>query len=181
MVFPVRVFKALGTQNLILTNSAGALNPTYKVGELVLVKDHINFTGHNPLRGQNEESLGPRFPDLTEAYNPDLCKKLKTAANRLKYKLKYGVYVGISGPSYETPAEIKMFRKWGGDLIGMSTVPEVIAAAHLGLPTAVISCVTNKLLPLSRKKLSHDQVLKSAKEIREKLYHLLECFLCEQK
>lgn len=181
VVYPIRVFKALGVETLLLTNSAGGLNPDYQCGDLVFIKDHINLSGGNPLRGPNEESLGPRFPDLSGAYSPVLRKALSSIAKYLKINVKNGVYVGISGPSYETPAEVRMFRKWGGDVIGMSTVPEVIAAAHLGLPTAVISCVTNKLLPIPKKPLSHEWVVKIARENQDKLYRILEKFLCEQK
>lgn len=177
VVYPIRLFKALGVETLILTNSAGGLNPQYKRGDLVLVSDHINLTGQNPLRGINEPSFGPRFPDISRAYSPDLRKTLQKTSKQLKMNMKNGVYVGISGPSYETPAEIKMFRKMGGDLIGMSTVPEVIAAAHMGLKTAVISCVTNKLLPISKTALSHEQVVKAAQESQDKLYRILEKFL----
>ncbi len=177
VVYPIRLFKTLGVETLILTNSAGGLNPQYKRGDLVLVSDHINLTGENPLRGVNEKSFGPRFPDLSSAYSSHLRKALQKLSKQLKINVKNGVYVGIAGPSYETPAEIKMFRKLGGDLIGMSTVPEVIAAAHLGLKTAVISCVTNKLLPLSKLALSHDQVVKAAQESQEKLYKILTTFL----
>lgn len=177
VVYPIRLFKALGVETLILTNSAGGLNPQYKRGDLVLVSDHINLSGENPLRGFNEPSFGPRFPDLSSAYHPQLRKALQKISKQLKINTKSGVYVGISGPSYETPAEIKMFRKLGGDLIGMSTVPEIIAAAHLGLKSAVISCVTNKLLPLSKVALSHDQVVKAAQESQENLYKILTKFL----
>lgn len=180
VVHPIRVFKALGVEILILTNSAGGLNPNFKVGDFVFIKDHINLTGHNPLRGPNEENLGPRFPDLSEAYNPALRKNFIKIARSLKINAKEGVYMGIAGPSYETPAEIRMFRKLGADVIGMSTVPEVIAAAHLNLETAVISCITNKLLPITKKKLSHEQVVKAARENQNKLYQILEKYLCSQ-
>ncbi len=181
VVYPIRVFKSLGVDTLLLTNAAGGLNPKFKVGDFILISDHINFTGHHPLRGKNEEKLGPRFPEMSRAYDPHLIKSLLNSAQRLKIKVKKGIYIGISGPSYETGAEVKMFRKLGGDVVGMSTVPEVIAAAHLGLKTAVISCITNMLLPPSKAPLSHDRVLRNAKENQYKLYQILEDYLCNLK
>jgi purine-nucleoside phosphorylase len=179
VVFPVRVFAHLGIEEIILTNAAGALNPRFKSGDLMLVSDHINFTGHNPLRGPNDNRLGPRFVDMINAYDRMMLQKLSKVARRSQIKIQKGVYVGITGPSYETPAEIKMFRKLGGDAIGMSTVPEVIAARHQGVKVAVISCITNllfgKISPLT-----HERVVSDAQKIQTKLTRLLEGYLCDQ-
>src|SRR4029453_6806130 len=174
VVFPIRVYSALGIKEAIFTNASGGLNPRFKAGGLMVVKDHIN------LRGPNDERLGPRFVDMGEAYDAQMLKGLFAAARRLEIPLQKGVYVGIMGPCYETPAEIALYRKMGGDAVGMSTVPEVIAARHLGLPIAVVSCVTNLLKPRGNSKVSHDQVVERAKKSQEKLAGLLKEFLCAQ-
>lgn len=181
VVYPIRVMKSLGVQQLLLTNAAGGLNPQYKRGDFVFITDHINLTGQNPLRGPNNPLLGPRFVDMNQAYNPDIIKLLLKISKSIKLKTRKGVYLGIAGPSYETPAEVRMFRKLGADVIGMSTVPEVIAAAHASLPCAVISCITNMLLPHSKAALSHELVIKTAQENQNKLYQLLEKYLCKLK
>ncbi|MFO1518967.1 MAG: purine-nucleoside phosphorylase [bacterium] len=181
VVFPVRTYASLGLESILLTNAAGGLNPLYKAGDFMVVKDHINLTGRNPLRGPNDERLGPRFPDMTEAYAPSLIKKLTEAAKRAKIAVKKGVYVGIMGPAYETPAEIAMYRKLGGDAIGMSTVPEVIAARHMGLKVAVISCITNALTSKNLSPLSHESVVEEAKKNQDRLACLLEEYLCDPR
>jgi purine-nucleoside phosphorylase len=177
VVFPVRVYASLGIESLILTNASGGLNPLFKKGDLMAVTDHINLTGRNPLRGPNDDRLGPRFPDLTNAYDPSMIQGFLKSARNMKIPLRKGVYVGILGPSYETPAEIKMYRKLGGDAIGMSTVPEVIAARHMGVKTAVISCITNVLGGKKTGVLAHDQVVEEASKIKGKLSVLLENYL----
>jgi len=177
VVFPIRVLKLLGIETLILTNASGALNARYRVGDLVLASDHLNLTGFNPLCGPNLD-LGPRFPNLMDAYSPRLRSLLKKAARSQKIILKEGVYTGITGPSYETPAEVKMYRKLGGDLIGMSTVPEVIAAVHAGLEVAVLSIVTNVLSSPRKNTLSHELVLQNAQKTDQKLCEVLEASLC---
>jgi len=177
IVFPIRVLKLLGAQVLLLTNASGGLNPNYRVGELVLVRDHLNLTGFNPLCGPNLD-LGPRFPSLMDAYSPRLRSLAKKVARTQKIILKEGVYAGITGPSYETPAEVKMYRKLGGDLIGMSTVPEVIAAVHAGLEVAVLSVITNVLSASRKNILSHELVLQNAQKADKKLGEVLEVLLC---
>jgi purine-nucleoside phosphorylase len=181
VVFPVRVFASLGIEELILTNASGGLNPLFKKGDLMAVTDHINLTCRNPLRGPNDERLGPRFPDLTNAYDPGMIRGLLKSAQKMKIKLRKGVYAGILGPSYETPAEIKMYRKLGGDAIGMSTVPEVIAARHMGVKTGVISCITNILVGKKSGALSHEQVVEEAQKVQEKLTALLESYFLGYK
>ena len=140
----VYLLKALGAQRLIVTNASGGLNPEFDAGDVMLVDDHINFTGHNPLTGHNDEQIGPRFPDLLHTYDPDLRRRALDAAGQAGVALRRGVYLGIAGPSLETPAERRHYRAAGGDAIGMSTVMEVIAAVHCGLPVLALSGVTNK-------------------------------------
>jgi purine-nucleoside phosphorylase len=180
VVFPIRVYASLGVEEILLTNASGGLNPRLKVGDLMIVKDHLNLTGRNPLRGSQDDRLGPRFVDMTEAYDPALIKSLLRAGRRLGTAMPQGVYAGILGPSYETPAEIRMYRKLGGDAIGMSTVPEVIAARHAGLKTAVISCITNVLMGPKKALLSHEKVVEEAAKIQYKLARLLEEYLCDR-
>ncbi len=158
VVFPIRVMASLGIKNLILTNASGGINSEYNPGDLVIIKDQINMTGKNPLVGKNIADLGPRFPDMTEVFNKDLVSSIKNAYETLGIKAQTGTYMGVLGPSYETPAEIKMLRILGGDLVGMSTVHEAIAANHMGLKVAGISCVTNMAAGMRDEKLSHDDV-----------------------
>ncbi len=175
--FPVRVYSELGTKELILTNAAGGLNPRFRLGDLVLISDHLNLSGVNPLHGFQAQEFGSRFVSLTNAYDPSILKKMKKTALSEKIKTGEGVYVWIAGPSYETEAEVKMFRKLGGDLIGMSTVPEVIVAKQVGLKVAAISCVTNLLGSSKRKDLSHEEVMSQAKKGQKQLAKLLERYL----
>ena len=148
VTFPIRILKLLGIKELVMTNAAGGLNPDYKAGEVVLVKDHINLFPEHPLRGPNEERFGLRFPDMSTAYDPELRLSLQAIAQKVLGKeLNEGVYVGLQGPSLETPAEYKYLNTIGGDLVGMSTVPEVIVAKHCGIKTAVLSIVTNVCFP----------------------------------
>ena len=165
VIFPTRVLGKLGITTLILTNAAGGVNTKYRPGDLVLIDDHINMMGDNPLIGANINEFGPRFPDMTYAYDPELKKVILKTALKLKKKMKKGVYAAVRGPSYEAPAEIRMLRKIGADLIGMSTVPEAIAANHMGLKVAGISCVTNMAAGILKQKLSHDEVKLEANKV----------------
>jgi purine-nucleoside phosphorylase len=172
-IFGIRVLAHLGVRNVVLTNAAGAINPAYERGTLVLVSDHINLQGSNPLTGPNNESLGPRFPDMTEAYSADLRKTAQLLAEDLCIALPEGVYAAVLGPSFETPAEIRYLRTIGADLVGMSTVPEVIAANHMGLRVMAISCVTNMAAGLSSTKLSQTEVLETGEMARETMVRFL--------
>lgn len=158
VVFGVRTLALLGIQNFILTNASGGINLNYKPGDLSLIVDHLNLTGMNPLLGPNIESFGPRFPDMGEAYNPELNQIILDSAKKLNKNLHTGVYVGVLGPTYETPAEIKMMRTLGGDMVGMSTVPETIALHHMGKRVAGISCITNMGAGILKQKLKHEDI-----------------------
>ncbi|MEX0798797.1 MAG: purine-nucleoside phosphorylase [Bacteriovoracaceae bacterium] len=173
VVLPARILSLLGAEFLILTNASGGINETYKPGELVCVKDHINMTGQNPLIGPNMEQMGPRFPDMTEAYDYELQELAQKAAAKTGLDIKRGVYAGVLGPTYETPAEIRMLRILGADLVGMSTVPEAIAANHMGLRVAGISCVTNMAAGIGGEKLRHEDVKLVAKQAMRKFSDLL--------
>ena len=177
VVFGVRVLGRLGVRALVLTNAAGGINPAFQRGLLVLISDHINLQGANPLVGPNEESLGPRFPDMTEAYSARLRRMARETAAELDIPVAEGVYVAMLGPSYETPAEIRFLRAIGADLVGMSTVPEVIAARHMGLSVLAISCVTNMAAGLAPGPLSHREVLETGEMVRDRLSRLLEALL----
>ncbi|MFG1483229.1 purine-nucleoside phosphorylase [Halobacteriovorax sp. HFRX-2_2] len=174
VVFPVRVLKTLGIKNLIITNAAGGINLDYSSGSLVLIKDHLNLTGENCLVGENIEELGTRFPDMTYAWSPALQEIAYASAKNISYDLKEGVYVGVMGPTYETPAEIRMYRNFGGDLVGMSTVQECIAANHMGLDVLGISCVTNMAAGIENTKLNHDDIKHEAARVMKKFLELLE-------
>ena len=176
ILFPVRVMKLLGIDTILMTNAAGGINSNYQPGDLVLLKDHINGCGQNPLRGPNIEELGPRFPDLSNAYDPRLRDKCKKVADSMGNSLAEGVYIMTSGPSYETPAEIEAFRRIGADLVGMSTVPEAIAANHCGMDVVGISCVTNMAAGL-QEELSHEEVLETTQKANEKFARLITEFI----
>ncbi|MCU0228813.1 MAG: purine-nucleoside phosphorylase [Bryobacterales bacterium] len=173
VVFGVRLLGLLGVKDLVLTNAAGSINPSNQPGSLVLIADHINMQGTNPLIGPNLDELGPRFPDMTEAYPAELRGLAREAGLRVGLHLSEGVYMALLGPSFETPAEIRAFRALGADLVGMSTVPEVIAANHMGLRCLGISCVTNLAAGLSASKLSHQEVLDTGNQVREQFEALL--------
>jgi purine-nucleoside phosphorylase len=173
VVHPIRSLGLLGIKNVIITNASGGLNTSYRPGDLVCIKDHINMTGKNPLIGPNDDRIGPRFPDMTNTYNNELRDIAKNAAKELKFDLKEGVYCGLLGPTYETPAEIQMVRSIGGDLVGMSTVPEAIAANHMGLNILGIACVTNMAAGISDEKLDHADVKEVAQLATEKFSSLL--------
>src|SRR5262249_31362526 len=160
VVFPVRTLCALGARTIVLTNAAGALDPSLRPGELVLLGDHLNLTGSTPLSGPNDARMGPRFPDLSEPYDAALRTSAPRAAQRAGLgRLREGIYAGLSGPAYETPAEVRMLRTLGADLVGMSTVLETLAAVHMGARVLCISCVTNLAAGLSPRKLSHEEVM----------------------
>lgn len=173
VVFPTRVLKFLGVKNLILTNASGGMNPKFQAGDLVLIKDHLNLTGNNPLLGKNPDFLGPRFPDMTHTYNPELSEGIRKAAKNISYNLKDGVYVGVLGPSYETPSEIKMYQTLGGDMVGMSTVAEAIAGHHCGLKIAGISCITNMAAGLGTQELDHADIKEEANRVKGTFISLL--------
>lgn len=167
VTFPVRVMKALGVEMLIVTNAAGGVNESFSPGDLMLISDHINNMGSNPLIGQNDSRLGVRFPDLSEAYSKTLRQTAKEIAASLNLEVKEGVYVGNTGPVYETPAEIRMLRSWGGDAVGMSTVPEVIVARHSGMEVLGISCISNMAAGILDQPLTHDEVIETTERVRE--------------
>ncbi|MEO8026068.1 MAG: purine-nucleoside phosphorylase [Bryobacteraceae bacterium] len=173
VVFGVRVLGKLGVKSLILTNAAGGINVTYGQGSLVLISDHINLQGANPLMGPNDDSLGPRFPDMSDAYAKSCRAVAKTTAAELGLELPEGVYAALSGPSYETPAEIRYLRTIGADLVGMSTAGEVIAANHMGVKCLAISCVTNMAAGVLDQKINHEEVLETGARVRDTLVKLL--------
>jgi purine-nucleoside phosphorylase len=163
---PVRVMKELGVETLIVTNAAGGINESFEAGDLMLITDHINNMGTNPLIGPNDANIGVRFPDMSESYNRKLRDMAKNIANEFNIKLQEGVYVGNTGPSYETPAEVRALRTLGGDAVGMSTVPEVIIARHAGLNVLGISCISNMAAGILDQPLSHDEVIETTDKVR---------------
>lgn len=173
VVLPARVLALLGTQFFLLTNAAGGINPAYAPGDLVCIKDHINLTGKNPLVGKNIDEFGPRFPDMTETYNLELQELMVASAKELDFELQRGVYAAMLGPTYETPAEIRMLKIIGSDMVGMSTVPEAIAGHHAGLRVGGISCITNLAAGIGHEKLDHDDVKEVAKLAMIKFSNLL--------
>ncbi len=173
VVFPVRVLGRMGIRVLILTNAAGSVNVNYKPGELMILHDHINYMGMNPMIGPNEEQLGERFFDMTDTYCPRLQEIAEKACGAVGMTVRRGVYIAFSGPSYETPAEIKMARTLGADAVGMSTVPEAIAARHMGIRVLGISCITNMGAGLLKKKLDHKEVLEVGERVRAGLMDVL--------
>ena len=173
ITFPIRVLGCLGIHRLIVTNASGGLNPEFQPGDLMLISDHINLMGSNPLIGPNPDELGPRFPDMSAAYDGGMRQIALDVARDLGIPIRQGVYLGVTGPSYETPAEIRMYRLLGADAVGMSTVPDVIVAAHMGIPVLGISCITNMAAGMATGKLTHAEVLKTTKKAREKFHRLL--------
>lgn len=169
VVFPVRVLKFLGIKTLVVSNAAGGLNTSYKVGDLMIIKDHISTLTINPLLGKNDDELGPRFPDMSEPYKNYLIEKAKKIALENKIEVKEGVYVGVTGPTFETRAEYKMLNLLGGDAVGMSTVQEVIVAVHIGLPVFAISVITDVGIRDEENTITHQEVLQAAKEAEPKL------------
>ncbi|MCS7240207.1 MAG: purine-nucleoside phosphorylase [Candidatus Bipolaricaulota bacterium] len=177
LVFPVRAYALAGVKILVITNAAGGIRYGFFPGDIVLISDHINFLGVNPLRGPNLPELGPRFPDMSQAYDPALRKLAREVGAELGISLKEGVYLAALGPSYETPAEIRAFRAWGADLVGMSTVPEVIAARHAGMQVLGISVVTNFAAGVSPRPLSHEEVLAVTQNKAAELGRLLSALI----
>lgn len=179
IAFPIRVMKLLGIERVILTNAAGAINTNFTVGDFVLIRDHINTIPDNPLRGENIAELGPRFPNLLDAYSARLRALAKEAARDVGLELKEGVYIATPGPMYETPAEIEAYKRLGADLVGMSTVPEVIAARHCGLEVLAISVVTNMAAGIRADKLTHEEVLEITKRREQDLAELLRAIVAK--
>lgn len=178
LTFPIYVLKQLGIEQLLATNVTGGVNPHYESGDLVIVKDHINLHPDHPLRGKNDERLGPRFPDMMEAYDPQMIAEFEKTAQEENIKTHQGVYVGLQGPSLETPAEYKFCRIIGGDLIGMSTVPEVIVANHCGIRCGVISIISNVCYPLNRlSKTTVEEVIEVAGKASIKLLKLVDAWV----
>lgn len=173
VVFPVRLLKLLGVKTLIVTNAAGGVNPQYNAGDLMLITDHINFTGRNPLVGHNKDELGPRFPDMTFAYTPKLQQLALEKAQQLQLQLHQGIYAGVLGPSFETPAEIRMLQTLGADAVGMSTVSEVITASHMGLDVLGFSLISNKGAGLSGERLTHQEVLEEGEKAGKRLGQII--------
>lgn len=169
VIFPIRVLKFLGIETLLISNAAGGINTTFHVGDLMIIKDHISMFTLNPLSGKNEETFGPRFPDMSEPYKKYLIIKAKEVAKENNIELKEGVYVGVTGPTFETRAEYKMLNLLGGDAVGMSTVQEVIAAVHLGLPVFAMSVITDIGIRKEENVITHEEVLKAAKDAEPKL------------
>ncbi len=177
VTFGVRVLGSMGVRALVLTNAAGGINLEFSRGGLVLISDHINLQGSNPLVGPNDERLGPRFPDMTEAYSRRYREIAREAAAEMGIELREGVYAALLGPNYETPAEIRYLRAIGADMVGMSTVPEVIVANHMGMRVLGISCVTNMAAGILPVKIRHEEVLETGAMVRETLVGLLKRIL----
>ncbi|WP_077308864.1 purine-nucleoside phosphorylase [Terribacillus halophilus] len=167
VTLPIRVMKALGVETLIVTNAAGGINESFEPGNLMLITDHINNMGTNPLIGPNDDELGARFPDMSAAYSKKLLKHARAVAEEINLKVQEGVYVGNTGPSYETGAEVRMLRTWGGDAVGMSTVPEVIVASHAKIDVLGISCISNMAAGILDQPLTHDEVMETTSQVRE--------------
>ncbi len=177
VAFPARVLIALGARVLIVTNAAGGLNPAWPPGTLMIIRDHIALLGDTPLRGPNDERIGPRFPDMTNAYADELRKLVKEAATEQNIPVVEGTYAAMPGPAYETPAEVKMLQVIGADAVGMSTVPEVVVANHMGARVIGISCITNHAAGLTGRPLSHDEVTQTADRARTQFASLLDAVL----
>ncbi len=173
VTFPIRVLKLLGVNTLVLTNAAGALNVEFVPGSLMVISDHINLLGANPLTGPNDDRFGPRFPDLTSVYAPELQSMVIDEARGMDLQMRRGVYAALSGPSYETPAEIHMVRTLGADAVGMSTVPEAIVARHMNMSVVGISCITNLAAGVSSRPIDHSQVMAIGERVREQFTELL--------
>jgi purine-nucleoside phosphorylase len=173
VTFPIRTFKLLGIDTLILTNASGGVNVQLNQGALMVISDHLNLMGVNPLRGPNDERFGPRFPDLTEVYSRELQELAVEEARQLDVSLRRGIYAGLAGPSYETPAEIHMLRAFGADAVGMSTVPEAIVARQMGINVLGISCITNMAAGISEQPINHAEVMETGERVRATFAQLL--------
>jgi purine-nucleoside phosphorylase len=179
VVFPIRLSRMLGVETLIVTNAAGGVNPRFSSGALMLITDHINLTGHNPLVGPNDGRFGARFPDMTEVYALELRAMAQRAASQTGVPLEEGIYLGLLGPTYETPAEVRMVRMLGGDAVGMSTVLEAIAANHMGMRVLGISCITNMAAGMLPQKLNHEEVMETASRVSGQLAALLHSIVAD--
>lgn len=173
VLFLSRVLGRLGIGTLLVTNAAGGVNTSYQAGDLMLISDHINLSGVNPLRGTNVDELGVRFPDMSEAYSESLREMAKRVAKEQGLKVQEGVYLFLSGPTYETPAEIRAFRTLGADAVGMSTVPEVIAMSHMNIPVIGISCITNMAAGILKQKLTHQEVMDTTARVQQQFTNLV--------
>ncbi|MCM3719685.1 purine-nucleoside phosphorylase [Fictibacillus phosphorivorans] len=173
VTFPVRVMKLIGVETIVVTNAAGGVNKDFEAGDLMLITDHINNMGDNPLIGANDSSFGVRFPDMSEAYTPSLQDVARKVSKELGIQLKEGVYVGNTGPSYETPAEVRMLRVMGADAVGMSTVPEVIIARHSGMKVLGISCISNMAAGILDQPLTHDEVMETTELVKANFLSLV--------
>jgi purine-nucleoside phosphorylase len=173
VTFPIRALGLLGAKSLVLTNAAGGLNNSYEQGALILISDHLNLMGTNPLLGRNDERFGPRFPDMTEVYDREYQEVAISEAREMGLELRRGIYAALTGPSYETPAEIRMMRLLGADAVGMSTVPEAIVARHMGLRVLGISCITNMAAGMVDEPIDHAEVMETGERVREKFSELL--------
>src|SRR5678815_2039836 len=173
VTFPVRAFGLLGIKTLILTNAAGGINVQLTQGALMVISDHLNLMGVNPLRGPNDERFGPRFPDMSTVYSPELQELVVEEAKAINVEVRRGIYGALSGPSYETPAEIHLLRNLGADAVGMSTVPEAIVARHMGIEVLGISCITNMAAGISDEPINHEEVMATGDRVRETFAQLL--------
>ena len=173
ITYPVKVLKKLGVKTVIITNAAGAVNKSFKPGDLMVITDHINMMGTNPLIGPNDSEFGTRFPDMSEVYNKDFIKIVDSVGRLLRLDLRHGVYFASTGPSYETPAEIRMARAMGADAAGMSTVPEAIVANYCGMNVVGISCISNYASGISTRKLTHDEVIETTSQVKAKFKELV--------
>ena len=173
VTFPIRVFKLLGIKTLILTNASGGVNVQFTQGALMIISDHLNLLGDNPLRGPNDARFGPRFPDMTTVYSPELQEIVIEESKPLNVEVRRGIYAALAGPSYETPAEIHLMRTLGADAVGMSTVPEAIVARHMDIEVLGISCITNMAAGISDEPINHDDVMATGDRVRETFTQLL--------
>lgn len=179
LAMPIHIMKYLGIKTLIVTNAAGGVNESFKPGDLMIINDHINLAFTNPLIGKNEEEIGPRFPDMSTAYDKDLIQITDKISKNMNIELKKGVYVMMTGPTYETPAEIRMIRILGGDAVGMSTVPDVITAKHCGLKVLGISCITNMAAGILDQPLNHKEVIETSNMVKDKFMKLVSAIVKE--
>ncbi|MCY8506076.1 purine nucleoside phosphorylase I, inosine and guanosine-specific [Bacillus atrophaeus] len=181
VTFPVRVMKELGVEALIVTNAAGGINTAFRAGDLMIITDHINFMGTNPLIGPNEADFGVRFPDMSSAYDKNLSQLAEKMAQELQIPVQKGVYTAVTGPSYETPAEVRFLRTLGSDAVGMSTVPEVIVAKHAGLRVLGISCISNAAAGILDQPLSHDEVMEVTEKVKAGFLQLVKAVIAKYK
>ena len=181
VTFPIRTFKLLGIETLVLTNAAGGVDVQLSQGALMVISDHLNFMGVNPLRAPNDERFGPRFPDMSEVYSRDLQERVVEEAREMGVIVRRGIYAALAGPSYETPAEIHMVRSFGADAVGMSTVPEAIVARHMGMNVLGISCITNMAAGISENPINHEEVMETGARVRASFTELLRRVIAKGK